>query len=58
VKLSVGRLLGGLLRLLGQQNIMDVGQNTTLSDRDARQQLVHFLVVIRFVVDFMGLGVT
>ena len=58
MKLSVGRLLGGLLRLLGQQNIMDVGQNTTLSDRDARQQLVHFLVVIRFVVDFMGLGVT
>jgi len=33
-------LLAGLLRLLGQQNSLDVGQNTTLSDRDARQQLV------------------
>ena len=38
-------LLAGLLRLLGQQNSLDVGQNTTLSDRDARQQLVQFLVV-------------
>jgi len=34
---STGRLLGGLLRLLGQQNSLDVGQNTTLSDRDARR---------------------
>ena len=38
-------LLAGLLRLLGQQNSLDVGQTTTLSDRDARQQLVQFLVV-------------
>ena len=44
------RLLAGsgaadLLRLLGQQNGLDVRQNTTLSDGDARQQLVQFLVV-------------
>ena len=38
-------LFAGLLRLLGQQNSLDVGQNTTLSDRDARQQLVQFLIV-------------
>ena len=33
------------MRLLRQQNSLDVGENTTLSDRDARQQLVQFLVV-------------
>ena len=38
-------LLAGFLRLLGQQNSLDVGQNTTLSDCDARQQLVQLLVV-------------
>ena len=32
---SVGLLGAGLVRLLGQQNSLDVGQNTTLSDRDA-----------------------
>ena len=40
-------LLAGVLRLLGQQDSLDVGQNTTLSDRDARQQLVQFLVITR-----------
>ena len=40
------RLLGaGLLRLLGQQDGLDVGQHASLSDRDARQQLVQLLVV-------------
>ena len=44
-------LLAGLLRLLGQQNSLDVGQNTTLSDRDARQQLVQFLDVAGGQID-------
>ena len=38
-------LLAGLLGLLGQKNSLDVGQNTTLSDGDAREELVQLLVV-------------
>ena len=38
-------LAGGLLGLLGQENCLDVGQNTTLSDGDTGQQLVQLFVV-------------
>ena len=38
------RLLA-LLRLLGQQNSLDVGQNTTLGNGDTREQFVQLLVV-------------
>ena len=39
------RLLGGLLGLLGQEHGLDVGQNTSLGDGDAGEQLVELLVV-------------
>ena len=37
--------LGGFLGLLGQENGLDVGQNTTLGDGDTGQQLVQLFVV-------------
>ncbi|XP_040915384.1 uncharacterized protein LOC121195787 [Toxotes jaculatrix] len=37
--------LGGLLSLLGQQNSLDVGQHTSLSDGHSTKQLVKLLVV-------------
>ena len=37
--------LVGLLGLLRQKHRLDVGQNTTLGDGDARQELVQLLVV-------------
>jgi hypothetical protein len=37
--------LSFLFGLLWQQDGLDVGQNTTLSDGDSRQELVQFLVV-------------
>lgn len=37
--------LGWFLGLLGQENSLDVGQDTTLSDGDTGQQLVQFFVV-------------
>ena len=37
--------LGGFLGLLGQEHGLDVGQNTTLSDGHAGQQLVQLFVV-------------
>ena len=40
-----GAILLGLLRLLGQQNGLDVGQDTSLGDGDAGQKLVQLLVV-------------
>ena len=42
----LGLATGSLgLRLLGQKHGLDVGQNTTLGDGDARQKLVQLLVV-------------
>ena len=38
-------LLGRLLGLLGQEHGLDVGQNTSLGNGDAREQLVQLLVV-------------
>ena len=38
-------LLGGLLGLLGQEYGLNVRQNTSLSNGDAREQLVQLLVV-------------
>merc|ERR1719295_1191843 len=38
-------LLGGLFCLLGQENSLDVGKDTTLGNGDSSQQLVQLLVV-------------
>ena len=38
-------LLGGLVRLLGQEDSLDVGQDSTLGDGDSGQKLVQLLVV-------------
>ena len=38
-------LLGGLVRLLGQEDSLDVGQDSSLSDGDSGEQLVQLLVV-------------
>ena len=42
---AVSDLLGGLVRLLGQEDSLDVGQDSTLGDGDSGQQLVQLLVV-------------
>ena len=42
---AAARRSADLLRLLRQQNGLDVGQDAALGDRDARQQLVQLLVV-------------
>ena len=36
---------GSLLRLLGKQNALDVGENSTLGDGHSGEQLVQLLVV-------------
>ena len=41
----VDSLLGGLVRLLGQEDSLDVGQDSTLGDGDSGKQLVQLLVV-------------
>ena len=38
-------LLGGLVRLLGQKDSLDVGEDSALSDGDSGEQLVQLLVV-------------
>ena len=38
-------LLGGLVRLLGEKDSLDVGEDTALSDGDSGEQLVQLLVV-------------
>ena len=38
-------LLGWLLGLLGEEHCLNVGQHTTLSDGDSREQLVELLVI-------------
>ena len=38
-------LLGGLVRLLGQENSLDVGENSTLGNGDSSKKLVQLLVV-------------
>ena len=45
VKLRKCSLLGFLLGLLGQENSLDVGQYTSLSDGNTSQQLVQLLVI-------------
>ena len=42
---AVSDLLGGLVRLLGQEDSLDVGQDSTLGDGDSGKQLVQLLVV-------------
>ena len=42
---SVSDLLGRLVRLLGQEDGLDVGQDAALGDGDAGQQLVQLLVI-------------
>ena len=41
----VGKLLGGLIRLLGQEDSLDVREDSTLSDGDSGQELVQLLVI-------------
>ena len=42
---AVSDLLGGLVRLLGQEDSLDVGQDSTLGDGDSGKQFVQLLVV-------------
>ena len=37
---AVSDLLGGLVRLLGQEDSLDVGEDSTLGDGDSGNQLV------------------
>ena len=41
----LSNLLGGLVRLLGEEDSLDVGEDSTLGDGDSGQQLVELLVV-------------
>ena len=41
----MGRLLGGLVRLLGEKDSLDVGEDSTLGDGDSGQELVQLLVI-------------
>ena len=41
----VSCLLGGLVRLLGQEDSLDVGEDSTLGNGDSGQELVQLLVV-------------
>ena len=43
--MGVGHLSLGLLGLLGEEDGLDVGQDTSLGDGDAGEQLVQLLVV-------------
>ena len=43
--MSVSCLLGGLVRLLGQEDSLDVGEDSTLGDGDSGQELVQLLVI-------------
>ena len=43
--MAVSDLLGGLVRLLGQEDSLDVGQDSTLGDGDSGKQLVQLLAV-------------
>ena len=45
LQVSRDDLLGGLVRLLGQENSLDVGENSTLGDGDSSKKLVQLLVV-------------
>ena len=38
-------LLGGLVRLLGEEDSLDVGEDSTLGDGDSGQELVQLLVI-------------
>ena len=42
---AVNDLLGGLVRLLGQKDSLDVGEDSTLGDGDSGQELVQLLVI-------------
>jgi len=46
--------LGLLLSLLGQQNSLDVGEDTTLGNGDTSQQLVQFLVIADGQLEMAG----
>ena len=43
--IRLGRLLGGLVRLLGEKDSLDVGEDSTLGDGDSGQELVQLLVI-------------
>ena len=42
---AVSDLLGGLVRLLGEEDSLDVGEDSTLGDGHSSEQLVQLLVV-------------
>ena len=44
----------GLLRLLGEEDSLDVGENTTLSNGDTAEQLVQLLVVADSQLEVTG----
>jgi len=44
-EVGINHLLGWLLGLLGQENSLDVGQNTSLCNCNTREQLVQLLIV-------------
>ena len=45
LQVSRDDLLGGLVRLLGQENSLDVGENSTLGNGDSSKKLVQLLVI-------------
>ena len=47
-------LLGRLLGLLGEEDSLDVGQNASLCDGDARQQFVQLLVIAHSQLQVAG----
>ena len=54
-RLKLVNCLGlGLLRLLGEEDSLDVGENTTLSNGDTAEQLVQLLVVADSQLEVTG----
>jgi hypothetical protein len=49
-----GRLGLGLLRLLGEEDSLDVGENTTLGNGDTAEQLVQLLIVADSQLEVTG----
>jgi hypothetical protein len=54
-RLKVVKSLGlGLLRLLGEEDSLDVGENTTLGNGDTAEQLVQLLIVADSQLEVTG----
>ena len=52
--MAVSDLLGGVVRLLGQEDSLYVGEDSTLGDGDSGKQLVQLLVVPDAEVEMTG----